>query len=209
MPYLLSVLLGLLLVQCYSHTPVENSTSDVADPVGTVTDCVEVDEDEGTPMDTIPKLIQVMVANTGVPPTDSVNAWLAFVGLPPNNPWCAAAQSVWLHQAGVKEPLLKTGLARNYMYQTPERLHITAGRVLAGVVDVPAGSLVVYGRGETIFGHIGANTERWSGQRGIYVSGNTSPPGGATATGGGVWVKDARINPNAHLRITHFILVNY
>jgi len=157
--------------------------------------------------DAVPHL-EIARANVGYPPTDSINTWLAFVGLPPGNPFCAAAQSVWLHQAGVKEPLLKTGLANNYVFQTPDRLHITAGRVMAGVAQVPKGSLVVYRRGDTIFGHIGAATS-WSGRSGTYISANTSPPGGAHSSGGGVFEKEAHINPNSHLRINKFIRVNY
>jgi len=212
MRYLLFLLLTSLLGQCFDP-PVENGTSGNADdPIGIITPCmndVGSVETEPEPVDTVPRLVQVIRENIGIPPQDSIVAWLAFVSLPPNNPWCAAALSAWLHQAEVEEPLLRTGLARNYVYKTPERLHITAGRVLAGVETVPTGSLVVYGRGNTIFGHIGANTEEWEGQRGVYISGNTSPPGGAEATGGGVWEKEAVINPNAHLQITHFVTIFY
>ena len=161
-------------------------------------------------MDTFPH-IEIARANIGVPSTDSINAWLRFVGLPPNNPWCAASQSAWLHQGGIKEPLLKTGLARNYVYQTPTRLQVSAGRVLAGVVTMPKGSLAIYQRDETRFGHIGTITEDWSGQNGRYISGNTSPPSsaGSEFSGGGVWEKGASINPAARFRITEFVYVNY
>lgn len=165
------------------------------------------DQPPGPTNDT-PRHIEIARANIGVPPKDSVDSWLAFVGLPPGNPFCAAAQSVWLHQAGVKEPLLKTGLANNYVFKTPQRLHISAGRVLAGVEQVPKGALLVYRRGDTVFGHIGAATS-WDGASGVYISANTSPPGGAHSSGGGVWEKEAHINPNSHLRIIKFIHIYY
>lgn len=212
MQYLLLVLPILLLVPCCESQT--NGVSNGCDEgVGVVSDCFGGTDDCGgsldPPEDAAPPHILLARANLGQPPADSVNVWLAFVRLPPGNPWCAAVQSAWLDQAGVSEPRLKTGLARNYVYQTPQRLHIAAGRVLAGVERVPPGSLVVYKRGETIFGHIGAATEEWQGQYGVYISGNISPPGGAEATGGGVWEKPAGIHPNAHLRITHFIRVKY
>lgn len=164
-----------------------------------------------TEKDTIPKHIVIARKNIGIPSKDSIDHWLSFVGLPPNNPWCAAVQSIWLYQAGVKEPLLRTGLARNYVYQTPTRLHISAGRVLIGSVTVPIGSLAVYQRGDTRFGHIGTITEDWSGVSGVYISGNTSPPGGTGSefSGGGVWEKPARIVPSSAFKITEFVLVQY
>lgn len=154
-------------------------------------------------------LIRAMRANIGYPPMDSINAWLAFVGLPPGNPYCAAAQSAWLHQAGVREPLLRTGLAMNYYFKTDKRRHISARYVLDGVITVPEGSLVVWNRVGTRFGHIGVNTEKWSGRSGVYISGNTSPPGGAERTGGGVFEKPAHINMEASMRIRVYVRVKH
>lgn len=150
-----------------------------------------------------------MRENEGYPSVDSVNAWLAFVGLPPGNPFCAAAQSAWLHQAGVESPLLRTGLAMNYYFKTPTSKHISARYVLDGVITVPVGSLVVWNRGDTRFGHIGANTEKWKGRTGIYISANTSQPGGSEGSGGGVFEKPAHIIPENYMRIRVFIRVNH
>ena len=219
MQYIFSLLLIFLLTQCFDgggniHLP-DDSLTEINDSI------IEIDEPING-VDTIPNdsviydenlipHIEIARSNMGVPSTDSINYWLSFVNLPPGNPWCAAAQSAWLYQAGVKEPLLKTGLARNYVYKTPKRLQVSAGRVLSGVVTMPKGSLAIYQRGETIFGHIGAITEDWTGPTGVYISGNTSAPnsGGSEFSGGGVWEKPARINPAAHLRITEFVYVVY
>ena len=217
MQYIFSLLLLFLLMQCSNGSLDNSENNDLPiEPADSIVDVhVPINGNdtvyEPEPIeDKIPH-IEIARANMGVPTTDSINSWLSFVFLPPGNPWCAAAQSNWLHQAGVKEPLLKTGLARNYVYETPNRLQVSAGRVLAGVVTMPKGSIVVYQRGETIFGHIGTITEDWMGPNGMYISGNTSAPGsgGSEFSGGGVWEKPARINPAAHLRITEFVYVNY
>ncbi len=196
MQYIFSLLLLFLSMQCSNQPEI---VLPLPPPVDTIPEVV-----------TIPH-IEIARSHIGVPSRDSINSWLAFVNLPPGNPWCAAAQATWLYQAGAKEPLIKTGLARNFVYKTPDRLRVSAGRVLAGVVTMPKGSLAIYQRGETIFGHIGAITEDWTGQRGVYISGNTSPPdsGGSEFSGGGVWEKPAAIHPAAHLRITDFVYVIY
>jgi len=217
MQYIFSLLLLFLSTQCFSPQdevdlpqPPELPVDTIPDiPTDTIEDVDTIDVD--TIVDESIPHIEIARSHIGIPPTDSINAWLAYVNLPPGNPWCAAAQATWLHQAGVKEPLVKTGLARNFVYKTPNRLHVSAGRVLAGVVTMPKGSLAIYQRGETIFGHVGTITEDWTGQSGVYISGNTSPPysEGSEFSGGGVWEKSAAIHPASHLRITEFIYVNY
>ena len=231
MQYIYLLLLLFSLEQCYrippgeeepKPPPIENDTIPLNNngndtiPLTNGNDTISpIDND----MDTIPEVviptilphIEIARKNIGVPTKDSINHWLSFVGLPPNNPWCAASQSIWLHQAGVKEPLLKTGLARNYVYQTPSRLHVSAGRVLIGAITMPAGSLAIYQRGDTRFGHIGTITEPWTGERGMYISGNTSPPNssGSEFSGGGVWEKPARIVLTSAFGIREFVYVNY
>ncbi len=155
--------------------------------------------------------IDIARSNIGIPPKDSIMAWNKFVNIGRNDPWCAASLSVWLYQAGVKSPQIRSGLARHFITRGPKDQIISAGRVLAGVEVVPEGSLVVLRRGNTIFGHIGIAVEPWTGSMGWYISGNTSAPGsgGEEHTGGGVWEKPLSINPNAHLRVTDFVLVRY
>ena len=154
--------------------------------------------------------IEIAYSNMGIPPEDSIKVWLEFVGIYQDAPWCAAALSKWLYDAGVKNPV-RSALARDFLNRSPKSNRISAGRVLAGVVTVPEGSLVLLRRGDTIFGHIGIATERWIGGRGIYISANTSSPhsNGPEHTGGGIWEKGLSINPAAHIRITEFILIFY
>ena len=208
MQYLLFLLLTLLVAQCSEIKPYHQF-----EDKGTVQDSIADVYGNDTIVEPEPEVLpHIVMARRyeGVPHVDTINMFLASVDLPPGNPWCSAFLSYLLDLADVKEPTVRSGLARNFVYQSPERLIIPAGRVLAGVAEVPEGSIVVFQRGNTKFGHNGINTKEWSGQRGIYISGNTSPPsGGSEASGGGVWEKPARINPNAVLQIREFVLVNY
>ena len=209
MQYLFFLLLTLLVAQCsdipYSQPQENGSAQDTIAPTNGQDTIIEVD--------TIPEtLAHILIARRyeGVPPVDTINMFLSSVSLPPGNPWCSAFLSFVLDEAEVNEPSVRSGLARNFVYQSPQRLIIPAGRVLAGVAEVPEGSIVVFQRGNTKFGHNGINTEKWSGATGVYISGNTSPPsGGSEAAGGGVWEKPSRINPNAVLQIREFVLINY
>ena len=147
----------------------------------------------------------------GIPPRDTINKWLASVGLPPNNPFCSAAASYALDVAGVSQPTVRSGLARNFVYQTPKELQIKASDVFKGFITVPAGHMVVYQRGETIYGHNGFLTDSIAGARGVYISANTSPPGssGSESSGGGVYEKPFSINPYSYFRVTDFVRVVY
>jgi hypothetical protein len=210
MQYLLFALLTLLARQC-SEPPPYSSPEDN----GFAQDTIVINNVQDTviEVDTMPKtLAHILIARRyeGVPPVDTINMFLASVDLPPGNPWCSAFLSFVLDEAEVLMPSVRSGLARNFVYQSPQKSIIPAGRVLAGVADVPEGSIVVFQRGNTKFGHNGINTELWSGASGVYISGNTSPPsGGSEAAGGGVWEKTSRINPNAVLQIREFVIVEY
>jgi len=152
--------------------------------------------------------IDYMRAHIGVPAKDSINVWLASVGLPPGNPWCSAMASYALDVAKVQEPDVRSGLARNFVYKTPNSLQIQAAKVLRGEITAKRGWMVVYQRGNTIYGHNGFITKDWTGADGVYISGNTSPPsGGSEFSGGGVWEKPATIRPGSAFRITEFIII--
>ena len=174
----------------------------------------EITRPDFPPIDTteIPRTprdhVYYMRSNEGVPPTDSINKWLGSVGLPPGNPWCSAMASYALDFSGTQSPEVRSGLARNFVYQTPNSLHVQAAKVLRGEITAEKGWMVVYQRGNTIYGHNGFITENWSGADGVYISGNTSPPsGGSEFSGGGVWEKPATIRPGSAFRITDFIII--
>jgi len=135
-----------------------------------------------------------------------VNRFLRSVSLPPGNPWCAAFVSYCLQSANVHSPTVRSGLARNYL--TKEA--ISAEKVLRTGMDLEAGTLIGWQRGNTIFGHLGIVKE-WNGRCGTTIEGNTSAPnsGGSQFNGGGVHTKERCIEPLAHFRITWFTPVTY
>ena len=142
----------------------------------------------------------------GQPNMDSVNNWLAFVGLPPRNPFCSAAACWWNDKSGNWHP--GSGLARHFKTQAPRGTWVDAARVLRGEVTIQPGSMAVYERGNTIYGHVGIVTREFTGVGSLYISANTSPPGsgGSEFAGGGVYEKEFRIIPGAAFRITGFVI---
>lgn len=147
---------------------------------------------------------QVARLSEGVPERDSVEKWLHFVNLSYPNPFCAAAASAWNEYTGVWHP--RSGLARHFKTQAPE--WVDASKVLRMEVTIKAGSMAVYERGNTIYGHVGIVTEDFTGAKGKYISANTSKPGtsGSEFSGGGVWEKTFSIVPGAAFRITGFVI---
>jgi len=161
---------------------------------------------EPTPEPTQLMNYEIARLSIGIPARDSINHWLSFVGLPPANPFCAAANSWWNEKAGVWHP--RSGLARHFKTRALPGMWVDASRVLRGQVNIPAGSVAVYERGNTIFGHVGIVTRDFTGAGSLYISANTSAPGssGSEFSGGGVWEKEFRIVPGAAFRITGFIV---
>jgi hypothetical protein len=142
----------------------------------------------------------------GIPSKDSINHWLAFVGLPPNNPFCSAANSAWNEYAGLWHP--RSGLARHWKTMQPGGMWVSAERVFGGGYVIPAGSIVVFERINTIFGHVGIVTREFTGKGSLYISANTSAPNsqGSEYSGGGVWEKEFTINLGSRFFISGFIV---
>jgi hypothetical protein len=149
---------------------------------------------------------EVARLSIGIPGRDSINHWLAFVGLPPNNPFCSAANCAWHHYTGLWHP--RSGLARHWRTMAPGGMWVPAERVLAGQVEIPAGSVVLFQQTGTVFGHVGIVTQHFTGRNSLYISANTSAPGsgGSEASGGGVYEKPFFINPGASFFISGFIV---
>ena len=159
---------------------------------------------------TIPH-VEYFRRHIGIPPKDTINMWLASVGLPPGNPFCSAALSHALDVAGVTSPSVRSGLAMNFVFQTDKSIQIDPNDVYKQIKTVPAGSIVVYRRGDTRFGHNGFLTDSMTGNRGVYISANTSAPGssGSESAGGGVYEKAFGINPYSYFRVNKFVLASY
>lgn len=143
--------------------------------------------------------------NTGV----EVDRFLASVGLDPGYAWCAAFVSYCLDstKVTVTSPTVRSALARDF--KVPGS-YIDA-RIVSRGLEVPAGTIVGWQRGNGPYGHLGFTRKNWSGPCGFTVEGNTSPPnsGGSEFNGGGVWEKERCIVASNHFRITWFLEVDY
>lgn len=137
--------------------------------------------------------------NTG----PEIDRFLASVGLPAGNPWCAAFVSYTLEQADVESPSVRSGLASHFIKENS----IDARKFNRGVYKPEPGDLLVWRRGNTIFGHLGI-VESHEGKTLFTIEGNTSP-GATGANGSGVFRRDRSVQPAAHFRITHFTNVRY
>lgn len=218
--YLVTLLLLLLFFSTLKYYSTVEQEIIIEVPQDTITTVVPEPEPVDTiivlpePIDTTPSVlphIYIARLSIGIPPVDSIRTWMNFVGFTERDPFCAGAQSWWLHKADVASPRLKTALARNFVYQVNPSEIVLASKVLRGEIEMPAGSLVVYQNGDTRFGHVGTLTQPMRGARGVYISANTSAPGssGSIASGGGVWEKDFSIIPGAKLAVRELVYVRY
>jgi len=143
------------------------------------------------------------IGNNGGP---EVEMFLRSVGLRRGNPWCAAFVSYCLTACSIQSPAVRSGLASKFIL----RSSIPASKVLQGSISIPAGSIIVWRRGETIFGHLGFTKQEWKGRSGRTIEGNTSSGlRGSQHDGDGLYARTRTIEPLNHFRITHFTLVSY
>jgi len=132
-----------------------------------------------------------------------IDKWNSRLQLPMGSSYCASFVSFVLDSAGAVSPAIRTGVAQKFI----TRQSITASQVLNGRV-VPAGSIVIWKRGDTWMGHVGITTKDWTGISGETIEANTSPSdAGSQSNGDGVYRKQRKISPTAYFRITHFTLV--
>jgi hypothetical protein len=118
--------------------------------------------------------------------------------------WCASFVNFCLDSAGVKGlPNTRSGLARHFATRNKT---IKAKDVLQSNMELPAGTIIVWRRGSTPFGHAGI-VEKWKGKSGTTVEGNTSAGrSGSQNDGDGVWRRARSINPTNYFRITDFVV---
>jgi hypothetical protein len=135
-----------------------------------------------------------------------IDMFLKYVKLPPGNPYCAAYASYCIGISGASEPKVRSGLARNFI----TKKSIPASKVLMGAVTIPVGSIVVWRRGNTLFGHVGFTSSEWLKEKGKVVEANTSSgQRGSQYDGEGIYERTRYIQPAAAFRITDFTLVTY
>lgn len=118
--------------------------------------------------------------------------------------WCASFVNFCLDSAGVKGlPFTGSGLARHFATRNKT---IKATEVIAKNMELPPGTIIVWRRGTTPFGHAGI-VDKWKGRRGTTVEGNTSSGlRGSQHDGDGVWGRTRVINPTDYFRITDFVV---
>jgi hypothetical protein len=133
-----------------------------------------------------------------------VKRFLQSCNLKPPAQWCAAFVNFCLDSAGIKTlPMTRSGLARHFATRNKT---IKATEVLQKNLSLPSGTIIVWRRGTTLFGHAGL-VENWKGKSGTTIEGNTSSgQSGSQYNGDGVWRRSRTINPTNHFRITDFIV---
>lgn len=136
-----------------------------------------------------------------------VERFLASVGLPVGNPWCAAFASYCLDAARPEPsaPHTRSGLASRFIARSSNK----ASDVLYGRYAPERGDLVIWRRGNTIYGHIGI-VDDWDGACGYVIEGNTSSGiYGSQRDGDGVHRRYRCIEPGNYFRIVSFTRVVY
>lgn len=119
--------------------------------------------------------------------------------------YCAYFVSMCIDSAKVKEPTVRPGMAIGFKRKNS----IPANDVLIGKVNVPPGTIIVWKKGETIFGHAGLVYD-WGKRYGTTVEGNTSSgQTGSQSNGDGIWMRKRSIEPLNYFRIICFTLVTY
>lgn len=134
-----------------------------------------------------------------------VEMFLHSVGRKKGDSWCAAFVSFCLTQANVKEPKIRSGLARDFKR---EKKLIMANDVLRGIKKVEPGYIVGWEKGNTIFGHLGFALTNWNKAYGTTIEGNTSSGiKGSQFNGDGVYIRSRIIQPANYFRIVWFVPV--
>jgi len=129
-----------------------------------------------------------------------IDEWNNALGLPLGSSYCASFVSFALDSANAQIPAVRSGVAQKYITNRS----ITSGRVSTGRT-IPAGSLVIWKRGDTWMGHVGIVVEDWKGGSGKTIEANTSPSNsGSQSNGDGVYRKNRKLSPTSYFRITHF-----
>lgn len=149
--------------------------------------------------------IFVGVMEQGVNRHPFIDEWNRRLGVPLGSSYCATFISFILDSARATAPHVRSGVAQRFITQSSVR----AERVMSGQVTIPAGSVVIWRRGDTWMGHVGITERQWTGSRGYTIEGNTSPgTTGSQSNGNGIWRRTRTINPTAYFRITNFTHVH-
>jgi len=137
-----------------------------------------------------------------------VEKFLKSVGRKKGDSWCAAFVSYCLKTAEVNYPRICSGLARSFKLKNSIRVR----EVLIGKQKIFPGIIIVWEKGNTVFGHVGF-VEKWFKQNGVTIEGNTCSDRihSVVMTNEliheGVFRKNRTIEPGNYFRITCFTQV--
>lgn len=129
-----------------------------------------------------------------------IDAWNRYVGNPLGAQYCSAFVS---YVAGHSDATLKikSGLARRWFIKTT----IRAGQVLIKKMVIPPNYVVIWARGNTIYGHAAITTAYWIRGKGMTIEANTSSGvKGSQHDGTGVFERYRKIEPYNYFRIIGF-----
>jgi len=132
-----------------------------------------------------------------------IKVWLNDVGLPQGNPYCAAFVSYCLETNGAVQPTVRSALASHFITKDS----IKAKDVMYGRKAAPAGSIIIWRKGNTMFGHAGFALYTWKGAKGLTIEGNTTAMRSSRREG--VFIRKRTIYPANYFRITDFTTVHY
>lgn len=134
-----------------------------------------------------------------------IDKWNRNAKAPLGSSYCASFVTYVLDSVQAYEPTVRSALAQNFI----TKKSIPASKVVVGYT-IPEGSIVVWKRGNTIYGHVGFTTKHWKGATGNTIEANTSSGlRGSQYNGDGVYQRVRTISPDDFFRITHFTLVRY
>lgn len=109
--------------------------------------------------------------------------------------WCSFTVSKWRKSSSAKEPNIVSGLARKFK----TKKSISIQKVVREKMELPPGTIIIFARGNTIYGHVGI-VLYWKGGAGITLEGNYNNR---------VSIVERKYNPAARQRILCFTLVEY
>ncbi len=141
----------------------------------------------------------VGVREVGTNQGAEVEMFLAGVGLPVGNPWCAAFVTHCLNANSslLEWPSIRSALASDFITRQSHK----ASSVLMGLYEPQPGDLAIWLRGNTRFGHIGIVLS-WTGTCGYVIEGNSRNIYHDGQEG--VWIKNRCIDPADYFRIVAF-----
>jgi hypothetical protein len=107
-----------------------------------------------------PKHLQIARSFVGITETAPnrgywIDKWNRNAKVPLGSPYCASMVTFCLDSAQVKEPTVRSALARNFI----TKKSIPASKVLRGEVTLPPGTIAVWRNGNSITGHLGITTK--------------------------------------------------